>query len=433
MRYRGSTRYERNLVDQIRTAMAAGNPVPVQARADADRPEAQERVVTLHLAAAAGPGQQARHPDREATAGQRRTWRLVAPAAAALAVIALIAGLTLAAGSGPGRTAARAPAAGTSAQGMPRYYVTINGLPPHTTAVVHDSLTGRPLSRVAIPGPVAPSITAAHNDRVFVIDAVRIFPHSEPATVLYLLRVTAGGRRATLTRLPIRATSPGSADVVDGMALSPDGARLAVALQVPTTGFHPRGEIVVLSLTGGPTRTWTAPGDNALPWDPAWTGGSEQLSFLWQDHIRGSVINFTARTQVRVLDTAAPGRNVLSARVLAAGGGKLGFIQTAFAAPRRGPIIASAFRNSPAAGRSGTATVRLVALSARTGQVIKVLAARTVRYRGLRQQNQADASCQVLGLDATGQHALVDCPGFSRLDHGQLTRLPGPGVLAAAW
>jgi hypothetical protein len=430
MRHQGSTRYERNLVDQIRTAMAAGNPVPVRARAEADRPEAQERVVTLHLAA--GPGPQARYPDREATAGRRRTWRLVAPAAAALAVIALIAGLTLAAGSGPGRTAAGAPAAGTSAQGMPRYYVTNPARPPRPPAGRHDSLTGRPLSWVAIPGRVAPSITAAHNDRVFVIDAVRIFPHREPATVLYLLRVTAGGRRATLTRLPVRATSPGSADLVDGLALSPDGARLAVALQVPTTGFHPRGEIVVFSLTGGPARTWTAPGDNALPWDPAWTG-SEQLSFLWQDHIRGPATNFTARTQVRVLDTAAPGRNVLSARVLAAGGGKLGFIQTAFAAPRRGPIIASAFRNSPAAGRSGTATVRLVALSARTGQVIKVLAARTVRYRGLRQQNQADGSCQVLGLDATGQHALVDCPGFSRLDHGRLTRLPGPGVLAAAW
>ncbi len=452
MRYQGSTRYERHLVDQVRSVMAAGNPVPGGARDYADLPEAQERVVALHAAGAAGPRQQEHRMPGVGRAATGRTARRrfgvalsrparrrLAPAAAALAVIAVVAGLAVASGTAPGRPAAGRPATAASAadHGIPRFYVTISGLPPHTTAVVHDSLTGRPLSRVTIPGSYssgAPSITAAGDDREFVIGASKFLPHDKVATVLYLLRAGAGGRSATLTPLPVRLTPAGSPDAVDGIALSPDGSRLGVALQVPTNGFHPRGEIEVFSLRGGRTRAWTAPGDSALPWDPAWTG-ARQLSFLWQDHIRGPVSNFTARTQVRVLDTAAPGRDLLAARVLATGGGRLGFIQTAFASPGGGPVIASVYRNVPATGTNGTATVRLVALSTQTGKVISVFAARTVPYHGLAQQNTADGSCQILGTDATGQHALVSCPGFGRLDHGHLTPLPrgSAGILAAAW
>ena len=67
--------------------------------------------------------------------------------------------------------------------------------------------------------------------------------------------------------------------------------------------------------------------------------------------------------------------------------------------------------------------------------MISVFAARTVRYHGLAQQNTADGSCQILGTDATVQHALVSCPGFGRLDHDHLTPLPrgSAGILAAAW
>ena len=60
MRYQGSTRYERHLVDQVRSVMAAGNPVPGGAGDYADLPEAQERVVALHAAEAAWPRQQER-------------------------------------------------------------------------------------------------------------------------------------------------------------------------------------------------------------------------------------------------------------------------------------------------------------------------------------------------------------------------------------
>ena len=49
--------------------------------------------------------------------------------------------------------------------------------------------------------------------------------------------------------------------MIDGIAVSPDGKELAVALQVnknPNPNvLNPRGEIVVYSLTGGATQTFT--------------------------------------------------------------------------------------------------------------------------------------------------------------------------------
>lgn len=114
MRYQGSTRYERHLVDQVRSVMAAGNPVPGGARDYADLPEAQERVVALHAAGAAGPRQREHRMPGVGRAATGRTARRrfcvalsrparrrLAPAAAALAVIAVIAGLAIASGTAP--------------------------------------------------------------------------------------------------------------------------------------------------------------------------------------------------------------------------------------------------------------------------------------------------------------------------------------------
>jgi hypothetical protein len=440
-------------IDRVRSIMTLGNPVPGDAyqdgRPDQLRPQAYERIVTPQAASAAGPERPERPRRARSWTDQGdapRTWprryapqtwprrRLLAPAATVAAVLVVLAGVAIAGRAAAGRTAAGTPVA--AGRGMPRYYVTISGYPPHAVAVVHASATGQALTSVKIPPGVGelPSVTAARDDRTFVIAAARSLPFDQDDTALYLLRVTARGHLAKFTRLPLRLTSPGTADVVEGIALSPGRGRLAVALEIPTVGFHPRGEIVVFSLRGGTTRTWKAGHDVALPWDPVWTG-SHQVSFLWQDHIRGPVTNFTARTQVRVLDTSASGSDLLVSRVLATGGGRLGFIQTALAAPGGGPIIASAYRNVPATGVNGTATVRLVALSARTGKVIRVFLTRQVHYHGLTQLSAADASCLVQGLDASGQHALVSCPRFGRLDHGQLTQLPpGSGTsFGAAW
>jgi RNA polymerase sigma-70 factor, ECF subfamily len=111
----------------------------------------------------------------------------------------------------------------------------------------------------------AMGISADQSDRAFVIDAAaKDATHAK--IVLYLLRVSADGHSTTLTRLPPVLLPPRSPDVVDGIAVSPDGTKLAVALQVNQNPnvVNPSGEIVVYSLAGGATQTWIAPGDKAV-------------------------------------------------------------------------------------------------------------------------------------------------------------------------
>jgi hypothetical protein len=441
-------RYERDTVDRVRSIMGPGNPVPHDTPAgswhDPAGQETRDRIMAVagqDAVAAPSPPRPARSwlPGR-ALPESGRARRMITPVAAGLAVAGLITGLALAVGSPARRPATGAPAATAAAGGMPRFYVTLSapGLSGQVVAEVHASLTGRVVSQVTIGGFIDEnaSITADRSDRAFVIDAtIREHPGAEESG-LFLLRISASGHPTTLKRLPlILLTRSQSQDVVDGIAVSPDGTRLAVALQVNKNEnvLNPRGEIVVYSLTGGATQTWTAPKDAALPWNPAWTSGSRQLTFLWQDQLKGTVFFFTGRSQVRVLDTSAPGRNLLASSVIATGGGKLGFIQAALAGPGNSPVIAAAFRDVPSTGASGTALLKLVSLSP-AGTVSKVLVSHAIAYSSHAQMVKIDTSCQVLGIDASGQHTIAYCPVFGRIDNGTFTPLPGNrGEFAAAW
>jgi hypothetical protein len=455
-------KYGQDTVAWVRSVMAPDNPVPGDVPSGSEEDlylqQAHDRILALARNDTAAPPRPsgAGLPGRGQPRGGRAR-RVIAPVAAGLAVAGLVTGVTLAASSrvparGPATGApARGPAAGALAaadKGMPRFYVTLSwpgvhlagGLPVppgHLIAEVHASQTGQVLSRVGVGFPGnGMGISADQSDRAFVIDAAASNDEAGPGpTALYLLRVSADGRSTTLTKLPLVLLPPGSPDVVDGIAVSPDGTKLAVALQVnqDPSVLNPRGEIVVYSLNGGATQAWTAPQDKAVPWDPAWTGGSRYLTFVWQDHLAGTIWFSTGRSQVRRLDTAAPGRNLLASQVLVTGGGPVGFIQAASAGPAESPIIAAVFQ-VPSTGARGTARLRLVALSPATGAITQVFASHTAGYAGQRQEGIAVASCQVLGADPTGQHTLAYCPHFSRIDNGTLTPLPhNAGVFAAAW
>jgi hypothetical protein len=438
-------RYERDTVDQVRSIMGPGNPVPNNPRAgtwrDLDGQETLDQILALwQQEAGAAPSRPL--PGRARPAGRllplsARARRIIGPVTAGLAVAGLIAGLMLAGSSSAGRPAAGAPtAAGTA---LPKFYVTLSEPGPsyNIVAQVHASLTGQVLSRVKMgPAGSVVGITADRSDRAFVIDTtVRTSGHD--VVGLFLLHVSASGRSTSLARLPITLTSPHSHNVVDGIAASPDGTRLAVAMQVIKNAnpnvLNPRAEIVVYSLTGGATQTWAAPRHEALPLNPVWTSGSRQLTFLWQDHLKGTGEFYTGRSQVRVLDTAAPGRNLLSSRVIATGGGALGFIQAALAGPDDSPVIAATFRDVPSSGASGTAIVQLAGLSP-AGTVTKVFARRAIAYHSRAQMITADTNCQVLGIDPGGRHTLAYCPNFGRIDNGRFTPLAhNSGEFAAAW
>jgi hypothetical protein len=199
-----------------------------------------------------------------------RGWRVIAPVAVALAVAGVATGVTLAA-----RSLAPVPRSATGAltttdKGMPRLYVTLSspGTSGRVIAEVHSSQTGQILgqTQAGFAGNGV-GVSADAPDRAFVIDAAASLYGAHDAIDLYLLRVSASGRSTTLSRLPLVLLPPGSPDVVDGIAVSPNGAKLAVALQVnrDPSGANPRGEIVVYSLHGGATQTWTAPSDQAAP------------------------------------------------------------------------------------------------------------------------------------------------------------------------
>jgi hypothetical protein len=421
--------------------MGPGNPVPRNAPAgrwhDLHGQETYDRIVAL-----AGPDADDAPSlpgrARSLPPGSGRFRRVITPVAAGLAVAGLITGLTLAVGSAPDRPAAGAPAAAVS--GMPRFYVTLSspGKFGAVIAEVHASGTGQVLdqARVGFLGE-GDGIVPDGSDRTFLIYAS--ISSTNQAVGLSVLTVSPNGHVMHLQRLPRILLAANSQNVIDGIAVSPDGKELAVALQVnknPNPNvLNPRGEIVVYSLTGGATQTWTAPRDVAVPWNPVWTGGS-QLTFLWQDHLKGTVFFFTGRSQVRVLDTSAPGRNLLASSVIATGGGKLGFIQAALAGQGNSPGIAAAFRDVPSTGASGTALLKLVSLSP-AGTVSKVLVSHAIAYHSHAQMVKIDTSCQVLGIDASGQHTIAYCPVFGRIDNGTFTPLPGNrgefGEWAAAW
>jgi hypothetical protein len=225
---------------------------------------------------------------------------------------------------------------------------------------------------------------------------------------------------------------------VESVAISPDGSQLAALLEQEGKSLKTHGEIRVYSLTGGPTRTWTAPSDPGIAFSPAWTG-SGQLSFVWQDQLYGSAAYlYGGRSQVRVLDTSAPGGNLLASTVIATGGdmistapSSVGFIQSAGAGIADSPLVVAAPKDTSFGGH-GTETLQLVELSA-TGSVLKVLVSNSKTYADEKQEGLISARCQVLAVAADGA-MLAESPNFGEILNGTFTPLPhSAGVFAAAW
>ena len=447
-------------IDEIRVLMAPGNPLPGTAEpGDAGTIAGLPGADTTLDWILSQPSHGAEQARQLRTAGRRPRLnrparRGVAPLGAGLAVAGLIAGLTFAAQSPRPhihRPATGAPTDRTTATAMPRFFVQY-GVTARTGALyaaVRDSTTGQALSKITIPGSAAtvPTIAADGSDRTFLLTTMiaghpritggKIARNGRRGVIaLFRLQVAPDGRSETLTRLPINLLPAGSNDVVDGIAVAPGGGNLAVALDIhpgDPNSLSTRGEIVLYSLTGGPTRSWTASADiRALPFDPVWISQTK-LAFVWQDKLRGSGdYFFTGRSQIRVLDTSASGNSLLASSVLLSGGGQLGFIQSGGVGPGGSPINVATFRVTSIGG-TGQATMLLAQVSA-AGTVTKTFETYTKSYSGLQQEGDVSSVCQVLATDAAGQHALAVCPNFGRIDNGTFTPLAhNSGDYIVAW
>jgi hypothetical protein len=262
------------------------------------------------------PGDRGRHPGPLGSGNWRRT---AAPLAAAAAVIAVVA--TSLALTGPGHSAGHRPGgvvtlgAAPAYDGgtVPPYYVALEPGPlsgASTQAVVRATATGAGLAVITPPRPYREftAVSAAADDRTFVLAAQR----SSGLEKYFELRLDPADHTARLTELPV-PEEPGSQ--VMGVALAPNGSKLAIALG---GGGQGEQEIKVVSLHTGSVRTWqgsgasdtingVVQGANLL----SWTANGRTLAF---EVITGPS-GFVPGHEIRLLDTTAPGGSLWSSRV----------------------------------------------------------------------------------------------------------------------
>jgi hypothetical protein len=235
--------------------------------------------------------------------------RRLAPLAAAVAVIAVAivmvavgrtvnhgTGSTSAASSvGPGPVRTGPAASSYVASGaVPRYYVSIESVgnpnfnPSH--AVVRATATGSPMGTVAAAADrTVVAVTAAANDRTFILDEQPWVSSSSNANQSFeprsFVKLSLGpdGRVQSLAALPL---SVPAGQLMTGFALSPDGTKLAIAVQPDNNKREPElTEVKVVTLATGATLTWTADGTIGFGPDDArslsWTDSGRTLAFDW--------------------------------------------------------------------------------------------------------------------------------------------------------
>jgi hypothetical protein len=333
--------------------------------------------------------------------GASRWPRLLAPVAAAVAVVAVVAGAVLASGAvhngtaaGNGGTGAAqpapssvstGPAADSARAGVPRYYIALDssGNPVTTPvhAVVRATATGAVLGTIqpSVPGGTIRAVTAAADDRTFVLDESKSGNDNVVGTRwFYVLRLSASGKPASLAKLPFTAGR-----LVTGVALSPDGSKLAVAIQPQDNPREPDlTELRVYTLATGAVRTWTQNNgvigsgeDDAM--SVSWTADGRELAFDWGP---GSGPGLGAW----LLDTTRDGSGLLagSRLVVAVSGGLASFgCQTDEIVSGDGSvIICGAEKISGVPGSDESVEVGFEEFSTTTGKVIRTLYHHTIRH-----------------------------------------------------
>ena len=266
------------------------------------------------------------------TGWARRLTPLAAAVAVVVVVIAVVgigramhspAGGGAPATSGPGPVVAGPPISSYVASGqVPPYYVAITSRDNKPTvypsyAVVEATASGKTLAAIqpSVAHGTIVAVTAAADDRTFVLDEERWTTSATDqdygARTFYEFRLSSSGQPGPLTRL---AMSAPSGQQLTGLALSPDGSKLAMALQ-PETNTQPDLTLVkVYTLATGAVRTWTGHGSIGSGPDAArslsWTGDERTLAFDWNGTGTGQVLPGGG---VWLLQLDAPGSNLLAA------------------------------------------------------------------------------------------------------------------------
>ncbi len=383
---------------------------------------------------------------------RRPSWRpRLLPFTAAAAVIAVITAGALVAGL----TAAHKPAAhkpavsGSAPASLPRFYVTTSSSPGGRgiQAVVRASASGQVTGTVPVPSALPVEwadsggtfVTAAADDRSFIIGVQGGQAPTKTGLDLRLFRfaISAAGKPGHLTEL---AAAPMRNETTEGIALSPDGKLLAVSLMRDSPA-DAVGAIQVLDLATGATRTWTAPAHSVyIPGPPSWADGSRVIAFTWLRSTQSGLMS--APRGIRLLDTAAPGDNLVAGTVIVPSGMvAAGSIVSALITPDGRDVIVVTWRDLTPQASTHTVIVQFAELQAATGRLVRLLYTRTERYDEVPFTTLQD-SLGVLSLGSQGRYALVQGIQFGWLDvggpdPGRFTPLPavpaGQYVNFAAW
>jgi hypothetical protein len=354
-----------------------------------------------------------------------RTARWLAPVAAATAVVAVVAGVTLV-----GRSARNRPATGASA-GMPPYYVVLATKASYgrhftatETANVYDSASGDLLDSVRVPMEPTDetgSISAAANDRLFALTggsgSESNFGTADRSSI-FLLRLAADGHSEGLQRLAVKGAEPGTY-----LALSPDGSRIAFITQDCPGGCSQGVEVVPLARPSA-ARIW--PLQEGLVGMLSWADDSSQIIVSAPQGVGNGY-----EAPFRLLNVSGPTGNLLSESrpislpsAMSDGEGFLMYGEGVFLTSGGQIAVGATQQTNP--GRH-TVTGKIVELSRGTGR-LRVLYVGTEHYtshEGVPVGKEADY-CQVQSLAANGVQPLVLCfQRFGRIVGGRFTPLPG--------
>jgi hypothetical protein len=357
--------------------------------------------------------------------GGRNPW--LAPLAAAAVVVAVILGSLAVTGGGAGRVTPATRATPATLAGVPPYYVALTrlggafnpggeGMPVDAIAdgaEVRSTATGAVLATIALPQPYEffGSITAAADDRTFVLSAEEGFEHTQ-GNRLFVLHIdpasqgpaTGPARHVRVSLEPLPASLPASDSTA--MALSPDGTSLAAEIG---------DRLYVFNLVTGTQRTWSFQRSSGYSFGPgtacrdcgalSWTTDGQHLAFIYF----GASANSAA---VGLLDTSGPGTNALAVSKPVA----LSAADTTMTEHWRGAVITPDGRTVLAGADLATkgGPDGLLKVSTATGKVTAILSIPDTNTN----------SDQVLYTNATGNVLVVS----SYPDSGQITGL-NAGIL----
>ena len=306
------------------------------------------------------------------------------PAALLAALLAALSLACSAAGSAP--QPAGTAASGAPASSAPFYLEPGSG----TTAVsVINGFTGRTTATIPAPAgtgtfpwasnrPIWYPCGAVPDDRTFLLCGTHQY---------WELRLGGDGKPQSMSGpadIPVAARNNGSNGEPE-FAVSPDQRLAAVTTDA--------GNIMVLSLVTGATRSWAIPAADGYATNLSWAG-DRYLAFLF---VSRSADNSAGG--VRVLDTASAATSALTASRLvinnegSLAGGITGVFNPVIT-PDGSKIVTAAWTSFNVAG--------LAEFSAQTGHLIAMLIPAT-------SMPGHGAPCQVLWTDVSGAHLIAYC------------------------